>query len=659
VYSQTAANDNRTYKYYYDVYNILGDPSIKPWVGTPKQTFVDYNPVFALNAGHYSVSVMNESGAMENAVVTLVQNENIVAYGVTGIDGTVTLPLDFETLQSGDLILTITGKQQIPFIDTLKVVDPLNVTLEPTTVPVDTISNISVTVLDDSSNAVEGAEIYVSGWTVAGDSLLGTSNSNGVLQFQFMPKYGELLKIKGKLSGEDNYIFAETLQVSDASSFSNPEIAVSVKQFNVENSLVPGHIGQIHGSADESNITLAALGCGIDTLIANGSIQVLPVTIGTVVAALLKPGYEVFEKTVTVSKAYGSLAGLITNTDQQPLADVMITGYLYPDTLNPVFSGVSNTDGEFIYSPSVEVGYYRIWAQLFGHQPQTVVDTVKVGSNVFTIEYLLREPDYSKGDMNKDGQINVLDLTKVVNLILQIDPPGNEFEYWAADLNNDDQINVLDLVWIINIILGREGFAKPVESDGNTLQLSLQDQQLLFESNSPLSALQIEFESDGVFELTSEIVENDRISVKQQNNIILIYSLSDLAIISGTGSLGKLSNPGKIVNALAVDRFGKQVQTALKIIPGQYRLYQNYPNPFNSETVIRFELPKASQVTLELFDLLGRKVATLLDDNRVPGIYDLSWNSRDVNGRELASGIYFYAIHAGDFYQLRKLALVK
>jgi len=161
--------------------------------------------------------------------------------------------------------------------------------------------------------------------------------------------------------------------------------------------------------------------------------------------------------------------------------------------------------------------------------------------------------------MNKDGRINVIDLTKIVNLILEIDQPGDEFEYWAADLNNDEQINVFDLVRVINIILGRDGFAKPVESNENTVQLILQNKQLLFESNSPISALQIEFEPGCRFDIAAEIINTDGVSIRQKKNILLLYSLSDAAVLSGTGSLGTFSESGKIANAVAVDQFGRQM----------------------------------------------------------------------------------------------------
>ena len=89
-------------------------------------------------------------------------------------------------------------------------------------------------------------------------------------------------------------------------------------------------------------------------------------------------------------------------------------------------------------------------------------------------------------------------------------------------------------------------------------------------------------------------------------------------------------------------------------ITNDYRLDQNYPNPFNPSTIIRFTLPKAQSVTLEVFDISGRNVATLIS-GRVEG----GNNSIKFNPSNLSSGIYFYKLTADNFTQTRKMLFVK
>jgi hypothetical protein len=81
---------------------------------------------------------------------------------------------------------------------------------------------------------------------------------------------------------------------------------------------------------------------------------------------------------------------------------------------------------------------------------------------------------------------------------------------------------------------------------------------------------------------------------------------------------------------------------------------QNYPNPFNPATVIRYALPYATDVQLEVFTILGQKVRTLVDSRQPAGEYEVR-----LDGSSLSSGVYFYRMRAGKFTQVRKMVLVK
>jgi hypothetical protein len=89
-------------------------------------------------------------------------------------------------------------------------------------------------------------------------------------------------------------------------------------------------------------------------------------------------------------------------------------------------------------------------------------------------------------------------------------------------------------------------------------------------------------------------------------------------------------------------------------IPGSFILNHNYPNPFNAATEIGFGLPVASHVTLEIFNILGQKVTTLVDGNYEPGTHTVVWN-----GSDATSGVYLYRIEAGNYIEMRKMLLIK
>jgi hypothetical protein len=119
-----------------------------------------------------------------------------------------------------------------------------------------------------------------------------------------------------------------------------------------------------------------------------------------------------------------------------------------------------------------------------------------------------------------------------------------------------------------------------------------------------------------------------------------------------------LSNPSQYI----VDTFKVQLGSPSSIhrisseVKG-YELFQNYPNPFNPVTNIKFSLAKGTNVSLDVFDLTGRKVATLLDNVRLmEGSYTVDFNAENFG---LGSGVYYYRLNAGEFTQTRKMVLLK
>ncbi len=93
--------------------------------------------------------------------------------------------------------------------------------------------------------------------------------------------------------------------------------------------------------------------------------------------------------------------------------------------------------------------------------------------------------------------------------------------------------------------------------------------------------------------------------------------------------------------------------------PQSYSLSQNYPNPFNANTQISFALPKSGKATLEIFNILGQKVNTLVDGYMEAGYKIVNWDGRDNRGMEAPSGIYFYRLRSKDFLQTKKMLMIQ
>ncbi|MGD8306482.1 MAG: T9SS type A sorting domain-containing protein [Ignavibacteria bacterium] len=90
------------------------------------------------------------------------------------------------------------------------------------------------------------------------------------------------------------------------------------------------------------------------------------------------------------------------------------------------------------------------------------------------------------------------------------------------------------------------------------------------------------------------------------------------------------------------------------IIPGKFELSQNYPNPFNPSTIIKYQIPEASFVSVNVYDLLGNEIATLVNEDKTAGSYEVKFD-----GSSLSSGIYFYRLSAGDFSLSKKMILLR
>lgn len=126
------------------------------------------------------------------------------------------------------------------------------------------------------------------------------------------------------------------------------------------------------------------------------------------------------------------------------------------------------------------------------------------------------------------------------------------------------------------------------------------------------------------------------------NSLTPIFGVND-------GYLAKMSiNPATDVREIS--------DVPLPLTPS---LSQNFPNPFNPTTTIHFQIPKAAQTNIAVYNLLGQKVRELVNQDLAAGTYSTDWDGRDQSGQPVASGVYFYRLNAGEFTESRKMTLLK
>lgn len=143
-----------------------------------------------------------------------------------------------------------------------------------------------------------------------------------------------------------------------------------------------------------------------------------------------------------------------------------------------------------------------------------------------------------------------------------------------------------------------------------------------------------------------------------------VYLLNDTAIVSAfyqDSLVNTARQDSHLVraDALILEQAGLVGIFEPDFIPLEFSLSQNYPNPFNPVTQIRYTLPQLANVSLKIYDILGREVKTLVNREQTPGAYRIEWNGTNNYGAQVSSGMYIYRVVAGKFVQTKKMMFLK
>ena len=114
-----------------------------------------------------------------------------------------------------------------------------------------------------------------------------------------------------------------------------------------------------------------------------------------------------------------------------------------------------------------------------------------------------------------------------------------------------------------------------------------------------------------------------------------------------------------VENTIVILNVVEDLSISNQNLPNNYALHQNYPNPFNPITKIHYNLPDAVKVKIDIYDIRGRKVKSLLNQFQEPGFKSIQWNASNDLGEKVSSGMYFYRIETQDFKQTKKMILLK
>ncbi len=192
-----------------------------------------------------------------------------------------------------------------------------------------------------------------------------------------------------------------------------------------------------------------------------------------------------------------------------------------------------------------------------------------------------------------------------------------------------------------------EDFMAPTDYDGDTQIEPWED-----EIEGCIRNLRIALPPVGIDSVSWELIAADSF------NVNLRKAYWNYQLLEYDGSHG-MHNPFYAINVYLATMGVIGVEPISSEIPAVFALSQNYPNPFNPSTKINFSLPKSENVQIQIYDITGRVVYTLVDQKMQPGKYSATWSSINNEGKSVASGVYFYRIVAGDFVESKKMILVR
>jgi len=224
-------------------------------------------------------------------------------------------------------------------------------------------------------------------------------------------------------------------------------------------------------------------------------------------------------------------------------------------------------------------------------------------------------------------------------------------------------------------------------STGDALSVeagSTTDVPIVVATSKPLAGMQISLKYEVDIMTPGEPATTERTAgmsiahnVGDGRIILLLYDVSGKTVAPGTGPVvtipfalsEKAEGRSELVfqhviladeHAHAIPAEVKSVpMTVERALPTTYALSQNYPNPFNPETVIEYELPEESHVTLTVYNVLGQEIRRLENEVKPGGYYKVVWDGKNEFGGQVATGIYFYRLEAGAFTSIRKMMILK
>lgn len=590
--------------YYWDIYNLMGDPSLPVHVGVPEA-----NPVV-----HADNLVANQTSITVSAAVGSyvgVSQDGVLLGAGTVHDGATDVTIDYlQPLQAGVAArIVVTGQNLAPYVTDLPVAAPSEVTISPVELPSGVPTEVAVRVLrNDGVTPIPGVEVRVS--DPMDYEVTAFTDSAGRATVDVDYPYGTALGVRGTHPTE-GFLFDEQLTVT-AAPLVEPDLTVST-EFGLVDLFGMNLQSTIVASSQTPGTTLVAYVPGLGRMESTSDTLVCtPTQGGEVRAFLLVSGHQIHAETFPVL-TQGSVRGTVQLEGETDFSGVTVAAS--PGGA----STVTAADGSYLLT-GLEPGDHTLTAEREGFSVGTTPLTLGEGEHLDGVDFALSI--VYEIEVCEDAALAIPDdFTRGVTSTMEVASAGEIT--WARvhlDLTHTYQGDLI---------------VQLISPSGTTVVLH---------DRSGGSV------DDIVGWYPDALMPSESLDA---------FAGEDMA---GSWRLHVSDNAGYdtgTLNSWCLNLgYAGGTVTAVKA-PRTLGLERNVPNPFNPSTTIAFSIPREGEVRLTVYDLRGRRVATLVDTVLPAGPHRRTWDGCDDRGRPLASGTYFYRLNTGDRALSRKMLLLK
>ena len=360
--------------YYWNIYNLMGDPSISTYLGVPTAHSVVHPETIFTNWTAVTIE------AEPNSYVGLTKDGELIGAGTVDESGSLDLEIWAEPLTPGVAHLVVMAQNLLPYAVDLNVIVPATITIDPEVINSNEETLITVSVFEsDGVTPRPGVEIWADGLDYDAGHVF--TDATGYCSFTVNYPYGPSLDIVGQEPGEAYELFRNAIEVVAVPLFG---VGLSVTtEIGLSNQFALNLPGTLHASVMEPGHTLwAFLNGEFVGSTTDYDLELTPMELGEVEGVIAVSGFDLFRRGFDVIEAYGTLSGHV-DASGAPAAGAIVRGY--DESMEQVFEATTNAQGDYAVSGDVLVASYTITCDHFGFLHWETPYFINYGENVLDI----------------------------------------------------------------------------------------------------------------------------------------------------------------------------------------------------------------------------------------------------------------------------------